>query len=259
MSCLIALHHLIEKFISLNFDCFRIMRVIFLFRSGGPASFKRRIPNFKNNLKRTTIMRSYFRPILGGLAAGVALAALGGLEGPSQAQAQERAKRPNIVMLMTDDTGWNDFGAYSGGGAGLGHPTPNVDQIAKEGAVFTNWYGQASCTAGRASFITGRIPIRSGLSVVVAPGDENFLRKETPTIAEFFKKNGYTTYFSGKWHLGDKPVSYPIEHRLRRDEELRRLLCRRLYLRRHEQVVPSLVPVVQSAIRQDVQREREPG
>ena len=121
-------------------------------------------------------------------------------------------KKPNIVMLMTDDTGWNDFGAYSGGGAGLGHPTPNVDRIAKEGAYFTSWYGQASCTAGRASFITGRIPIRSALSIVVAPGDENCLRKETPTIAEFFKKNGYTTYFSGKWHLGDKPEAYPIEH-----------------------------------------------
>ena len=91
--------------------------------------------------------------------------------------------KPNIVMLMTDDTGWNDFGAYSGGGATLGHPTPNIDKLAKEGAVFTSWYGQASCTAGRASFMTGRIPIRSALSIVVAPGDENFLRPETPTIA----------------------------------------------------------------------------
>src|SRR5215471_5602539 len=80
-------------------------------------------------------------------------------------------KKPNIVMLMTDDTGWNDFGAYSGGGAALGHPTPNIDRIAKEGAVFTSWYGQASCTAGRSSFMTGRIPIRSALSFVVAPGD----------------------------------------------------------------------------------------
>jgi arylsulfatase len=125
---------------------------------------------------------------------------------------QAPGKRPNVVILMTDDTGWNDFGAYSGGGAALGHPTPNIDRIGREGAVFTNWYGQASCTAGRASFITGRIPIRSALSIVVAPGDENALRKETPTIAEFFKKNGYSTYFSGKWHLGDKPESYPIEH-----------------------------------------------
>jgi arylsulfatase A-like enzyme len=120
--------------------------------------------------------------------------------------------KPNIVMLMTDDTGWNDFGAYSLGGATNGHPTPNIDRLAKEGAVFTSWYGQASCTAGRASFITGRIPIRSGLSIVVAPGDENYLRPETPTIAEFFKKNGYSTYFSGKWHLGDKPVAYPTNH-----------------------------------------------
>jgi arylsulfatase len=128
---------------------------------------------------------------------------------PATAQQQ---KGPNIVMLMTDDTGWNDFGAYTGGGAALGHPTPNVDRIAKEGALFTSWYGQASCTAGRSSFITGRIPIRSALSIVVAPGDENAIKKETPTIAEFFKKNGYSTYFSGKWHLGDKPESYPIEH-----------------------------------------------
>jgi hypothetical protein len=94
-------------------------------------------------------------------------------------------------MLMTDDTGWNDFGAYTGGGAAPGHPTPNIDRIAKEGALFTSWYGQASCTAGRASFITGRIPIRSALSVVTVPGDLNGLRKETPTIAEFFKKNDY--------------------------------------------------------------------
>jgi arylsulfatase A-like enzyme len=121
-------------------------------------------------------------------------------------------KKPNIVMLMMDDTGWNDFGAYSGGGAALGHPTPNIDRIAKERVVLTSWYDQASCTAGRASFMTGRVPIRLALSIVVAPADANFLHKETPTIAEFFKKNSSTTYFSGKWHLGDKPESYPIEH-----------------------------------------------
>jgi len=129
----------------------------------------------------------------------------------SMPAAAQQQKRPNIVMLMSDDTGWFDLGAYLGG-ANLGHPTPNLDRIAKEGAMFTNWYGQASCTAGRASFMTGRIPIRSALSVVVAPGDENFLRKETPTIAEFFQKNGYATSFSGKSHMGDKPEAYPIEH-----------------------------------------------
>jgi arylsulfatase len=126
--------------------------------------------------------------------------------------AQAADKKPNIIMLMTDDTGWNDFGCYSGGGASLGHPTPNIDRIAREGAVFTSWYGQASCTAGRASFITGRIPIRTALSIVVAPGDRNHLTKETPTIAEFFQKNGYSTFFMGKWHLGDTPDAYPTEH-----------------------------------------------
>jgi hypothetical protein len=120
---------------------------------------------------------------------------LGVTIGLSVARVAWAADKPNIVMLMTDDTGWGDFGAYSGGGWGLGHPTPKIDQIAKEGVYFTSWYGQASCTAGRASFITGRIPIRSALSIVVAPGNENRLRKETPTIAEFFRKKGYTTYF----------------------------------------------------------------
>lgn len=151
----------------------------------------------------------YFRGVLKALL--MASAWTGIVIATDTALAQD-AKKPNIIMLMTDDTGWQDFGAYSGGGAALGHPTPNVDRLAKEGALFTSWYGQASCTAGRASFITGRIPIRSALSIVVAPADENYLRKETPTIAEFFKKNGYSTYFSGKWHLGDKPESYPIEH-----------------------------------------------
>ena len=130
----------------------------------------------------------------------------------SPATAGQQAKKPNIVILMTDDTGWGDFGYISGGGAWLGHATPNIDRIAKEGTHFTSWYGQASCTAGRCSFITGRIPIRSAMSVVVVPGDRNGLRKETPTIAEFFKKNDYRTYFSGKWHLGDVPEFYPIEH-----------------------------------------------
>src|SRR5258707_12394065 len=111
------------------------------------------------------------------VTAMIAAAATIGAAGPAQAA----DKKPNIVMLMTDDTGWNDFGCYSGGGAGLGHPTPNVDRIAKEGAVFTCWYGQASCTPGRASFMTGRIPIRPALSIVFAREDENRLRKRSPT------------------------------------------------------------------------------
>ena len=113
------------------------------------------------------------RQVLLGLLASVAVVTVA--TAPAFAQ-----KRPNIVMLMTDDTGWNDFGYMPGGGKALGHPTPNIDRIATEGAVFTNWYGQASCTAGRASFMTGRIPIRTALSIVVAPADPNALKKETP-------------------------------------------------------------------------------
>jgi arylsulfatase A-like enzyme len=113
------------------------------------------------------------RPILKISAVLFAVSAVLALvAGPAAAQ----AKTSNIVMLMQDDTGWFDFGSY-GGGQSLGHPTPNLDSLAREGVRFTSWYGQASCTAGRASFITGRIPIRSALSVVVAPGDENYLHK----------------------------------------------------------------------------------
>jgi arylsulfatase len=72
------------------------------------------------------------------------------------------ADRPNVVVLMTDDVGWSDWGYISGGGAALGHPTPNIDRLAKEGTYFTSWYGQASCTAGRTSFMTGAHPDSHG-------------------------------------------------------------------------------------------------
>ena len=96
------------------------------------------------------------RHILCGLLASVA--ALTVATAPAFAQ-----KQPNVVILMTDDVGWSDFGYISGGGADLGHPTPNIDRIAKEGTLFTDWYGQQSCTAGRAAFITGQTGYRTGL------------------------------------------------------------------------------------------------
>ena len=168
-------------------------------------------------------------------------------------------KRPNIVMLMADDVGWSDFGAYPGGGKALGHPTPNIDKLAKEGALFTSWYGQSSCTAGRSSFITGRIPIRSALSVVVAPGDLNGLKKETPTIAEFFKKNGYTTYFSGKWHLGDKPEFYPIEHGF---DEMKEFAAYYPGVYSYDNTSPDMhpwFPKYNQAVLRRVPEDREPG
>lgn len=120
-------------------------------------------------------------------------------------------KKPNIIVIMTDDVGWGDLGCY-GGGETRGCSTPNLDRMAAEGMRFTNYYGQASCTAGRASFITGRIPLRTGLSSVLAPGDLNGLHKEDPTIAEALKKQGYQTAMWGKWHLGDRPENFPTEH-----------------------------------------------
>src|SRR5215471_14236541 len=131
------------------------------------------------------------------------------LLGSAPAHAQDKGKKPNVIVIMTDDTGWGDFNAY---GFDRGVETPNMNRVAAEGMRFTSWYGQASCTAGRASFITGRIPIRSALSEVVVPGDPNHLRKSVPTVAEFFKKNGYQTYYSGKWHLGDTVEAMPINH-----------------------------------------------
>lgn len=94
----------------------------------------------------------------------------------------------------------------------IGAPTPNLDRLASEGMRFVNYYGQASCTAGRASFITGRIPIRTSLSAVLAPGDPNGLTKQTPTIAQYLKQANYTTVQLGKWHVGDKLENFPTSN-----------------------------------------------
>ena len=98
--------------------------------------------------RRDLLLRSTAAAAAAGATASAPIQ-LAQAQAPARAPAQPGGKRPNIVILMTDDTGWNDFGCYSGGGAALGHPTSNVDRMAKEGAVFTCWYGQASCTAGR--------------------------------------------------------------------------------------------------------------
>jgi arylsulfatase A-like enzyme len=130
------------------------------------------------------------------------------LKGGGQPSAPD-GKKPNIVMIMTDDVGWGDLGCY-GGGVMRGAPTPHLDRLAAEGMRFVNYYGQASCTAGRASFITGRIPIRTALSLVLVPGDPDHITNETPTVAQFLKeKAGYTSVQLGKWHLGDVPEAYP--------------------------------------------------
>src|SRR5215468_3486725 len=98
-------------------------------------------------------------------------------------------KKPNILFIMADDIGWFNVSAYNLGA--MGYRTPNIDRIAKEGALLTDCYGQQSCTAGRAAFITGQSPFRTGLLKVGLPGAKEGLQKEDPTIADLLKPRGY--------------------------------------------------------------------
>src|SRR5215470_17857858 len=99
--------------------------------------------------------------------------------------------KPNILFIMADDIGWFNISCNNNGI--MGYRTPNIDRIAREGANFTDFYGQQSCTAGRAAFITGQSPIRTGLTKVGMPGATLGLKAEDPTIAQFLKKFGYAT------------------------------------------------------------------
>src|SRR5579864_7717249 len=120
------------------------------------------------------------------------------------------SKQPNILILWGDDIGMWNVSQYSRGM--MGYRTPNIDRIGEEGAIFTDWYGQQSCTAGRASFITGQNPIRTGLTKVGMPGADVGLSAEDPTIAEMLKPLGYVTGQFGKNHLGDKDEFLPTMH-----------------------------------------------
>jgi arylsulfatase A-like enzyme len=126
------------------------------------------------------------------------------------AEAQSK-KKPNIIMLISDDTGWGDLGVY-GGGESRGMPTPNLDKMAKEGMQFWEFYGQPSCTPGRAAMITGRIPNRSGMTTVAFQGQGGGLPAGEWTLASVLKKANYKTYFSGKWHLGEADYAMPTAH-----------------------------------------------
>ena len=120
------------------------------------------------------------------------------------------AKKPNILIIWGDDIGWFNISAYNQGI--MGYKTPNIDRIAKEGGLFTDWYGQQSCTAGRAAFITGQSPIRTGLTKVGLPGGKIGLQPEDPTIAELLKPQGYVCGQFGKNHLGDRDEYLPTMH-----------------------------------------------
>lgn len=122
----------------------------------------------------------------------------------------QAAEKPNIILIVSDDTAYGDLGVY-GGGVGHGMPTPNLDKIANEGMQFWSFYGQPSCTPGRAAMQTGRIPARSGMTTVGFQGQGGGLPKAEWTLASVLKKGGYNTYFAGKWHLGEADYALPIE------------------------------------------------
>ncbi len=136
------------------------------------------------------------------------LAALGVLVGCTPAA--EAADQPNILVIWGDDVGQSNISAYTMGL--VGYHTPNIDRIADEGMIFTDYYGEQSCTAGRSSFITGQSVFRTGLSKVGLPGAEIGMRVEDPTIAGLLKARGYATGQFGKNHLGDRDEHLPTNH-----------------------------------------------
>ncbi|QJT11262.1 arylsulfatase [Oceanidesulfovibrio marinus] len=120
----------------------------------------------------------------------------------------QAADKPNILLIVSDDTGYGDLGVY-GGGEGRGMPTPNFDRLADEGMAMFSFYAQPSCTPGRAAMQTGRIPNRSGMTTVAFQGQGGGLPAAEWTLASVLKQAGYQTYFTGKWHLGEADYALP--------------------------------------------------
>jgi arylsulfatase len=143
------------------------------------------------------------------LSTGVLVAAVVVSVGLVPAHAQT-GQKPNILVVWGDDVGQSNISAYTKGM--MGYRTPNIDRIAEEGMIFTDYYGEQSCTAGRSSFITGQSVFRTGLSKVGLPGADLGLREEDPTIAVLLKGRGYATGQFGKNHLGDKDEFLPTNH-----------------------------------------------
>jgi arylsulfatase len=152
-------------------------------------------------------MRRPSKTILTTLAVILALVLLAAVTSP--VAAKEESKKPNIILILSDDFGYGDAGVY-GGGAGRGMPTPNLDRLADEGMTFYSFYAQPSCTPGRAAVQTGRIPNRSGMTTVAFQGQGGGLPKAEWTVASVLKQAGYQTFFTGKWHLGEADYALPI-------------------------------------------------
>ena len=146
------------------------------------------------------------------LAAASALGTAAGVQKPV-AQAQQAApsgSKPNILVIMGDDVGWFNIGAYHQGI--MSGKTPNLDKLAADGMRFTDYYAEASCTAGRANFITGEIPLRTGLTTVGQAGADVGIPDEACTLATALKSLGYATGQFGKNHLGDLNKFLPTVH-----------------------------------------------
>ncbi|MFV0589946.1 MAG: arylsulfatase [Draconibacterium sp.] len=139
----------------------------------------------------------------------LALFALTVFGAPKNASAQN-TKKPNILIIWDDDIGWSNVSKYNMGM--MGFKTPNIDRIADEGAMFTDWYAQQSCTAGRAAFILGQHPFRTGLLTIGMPGSKQGIQESMPTIADLLKDHGYATGQFGKNHLGDQDEHLPTNH-----------------------------------------------
>jgi arylsulfatase len=150
-----------------------------------------------------------FRGLVGIAVAAATAMTIGFTSSPASAQAAG-ARKPNILVIWGDDIGQFNVSAINQGM--MGYKTPNIDSIAKQGALFTDWYGQQSCTAGRAAFITGQSPIRTGLTKVGLPGAPEGMKKEDPTIATLLRAQGYMTGQFGKNHLGDRDDMLPTAH-----------------------------------------------
>ena len=140
----------------------------------------------------------------------IAVICLATLSPAAHAEADPAAAKPNILVIFGDDIGWSNFSVYHRGL--MGGKTPNIDSIAAEGAMFTDYYAQQSCTAGRAAFITGQHPYRVGLLKVGLPGSDIGLQERDPTIANLLKEHGYATAQVGKNHLGDQNKYLPTLH-----------------------------------------------
>ena len=144
------------------------------------------------------------------LGAAACAAATLALVAAAPAWAQEETPRPNILVIWGDDIGVHNISAYNHGV--MGYQTPNIDRIAQEGALFTDHYGQQSCTAGRAAFITGQHPFRTGLLTIGMPGSDHGIPDWAPTIADLLQDYGYATAQYGKNHLGDQDHHLPTNH-----------------------------------------------